>query len=316
MGHDVDRTSAVAVPPELVGKLLDAVVRALYKVSWGEARKWIETGKITVDGATWSNPLKRVGANASVMLSMSAKRPRPETDLPKGAIVHVDTHVVVVNKPAGISTIPFDETETGTLDERVRVALAKRAGPGKGGARPALGIVHRLDKETTGLVVFTRTWLAKEFLTQQFREHTVYRRYLGIAHGDVTKRTFRSRIMADRGDGIRGTSRKKGVRDTQGQLAITHVEPVEALRGATLVSCRLETGRTHQIRIHLSEAGHPLLGERVYNRGFAGEEIRAPRMMLHAAELGFIHPATKAEVKWEEPIPEDMLEVLARLRKK
>ena len=95
----------------------------------------------------------------------------------------------------------------------------------------------------------------------------------------------------------------------------THVEVVEALRGATLVACRLETGRTHQIRIHLSEAGHPIVGDRVYVRGFAGTPIAAPRLMLHAAELGFVHPATNREVRWTRDPPPDFAAVLARLRR-
>ncbi len=311
MAATVTHSSAsIPVPTELVGLLLDAVVRALYKTSWGEARKWIESGKITVDGAVWDDALKRVGAGASVTLTMTARRPRPATDLPKGALVHIDTHVVVVNKPPGISTIPFDESETGTLDERVRAALAKRAT--SAGPRPALGIVHRLDKETSGLVVFTRTWLAKESLTSQFRAHTVHRRYLAIAHGDVKKRTIKSRIAPNRGDGLRGARTRF---PNEGQMSITHVEPLEKLPGATLIACRLETGRTHQIRIHMSEAGHPIVGERVYIRNYSAEPLRAPRIMLHAAELGFVHPATEAEMRWTEPLPADIEETLARLRR-
>jgi 23S rRNA pseudouridine1911/1915/1917 synthase len=165
--------------------------------------------------------------------------------------------------------------------------------------------VHRLDKETSGLVVFTRTWLAKQRLAAQFRSHTVHRRYLAIAHGDVRSATVRTHLMENRGDGLRPAAAR---------LAITHFERLEALRGATLVACRLETGRTHQIRIHLSESGHPLVGERVYVRGFAGPALPAPRLMLHAAELGFVHPVTEREVSWECELPEDMKETLARLR--
>jgi 23S rRNA pseudouridine1911/1915/1917 synthase len=119
--------------------------------------------------------------------------------------------------------------------------------------------------------------------------------------------------VADRGDGLRGSSRLS--RSAEGREAVTHVEPLEALAGATLVACRLETGRTHQIRIHLSEAGHPIVGERVYIRAYAGRRIEAPRLMLHAAELGFVHPATGLEVHWELPLPADMRSLLERLRR-
>ncbi len=294
------------VPAELVGHPLDAVVRALFGTTWGEARRYIERGKITVNGAVWVDPRRKVGAHATVSLTMNAPRPRPATDLPDKAILHVDAHLVVVNKPSGISTVPYDESETGTLDERVRAAL----GPEKG-ARPTLGVVHRIDKETSGLVVFTRTWLAKKSLSAQFRAHTVHRRYFAVAHGDVRAQTIRSRIVANRGDGLRG-SRGRG---DEGQVAITHVEVLERLDGATLVACRLETGRTHQIRIHLSELGHPVVGERVYTRGYEGPEIPSPRLMLHAAELGFSHPVGDREVRWRVEAPADFAETLARLRR-
>ncbi len=298
------------VPKDAGRVLLDAAVRAAFEVSWGEARRWIERGKISVDGEVWTDATKKVAPGASLVLSMNAQKPRPATDLPKGAIVYIDPHVVVVNKPSGISTVPFDESETGTLDERVRAALSRMDARSDRHARPTLGVVHRIDKETSGLVVFTRTWAAKQSLAGQFRAHTVHRRYLALAHGTVVGRTFRSHIVPNRGDGLRG-SRPRG---DEGQLAITHVEVVEKLKSATLIACRLETGRTHQIRVHLSESGHPIVGERVYVRGWPGEQIPAPRLMLHAAELGFVHPATEEDVKWTMDPPKDFAETLTRLR--
>jgi 23S rRNA pseudouridine1911/1915/1917 synthase len=306
------------VPPELGGKPLDGIVRVLFATTWGKARAWIESGKIAVEGAPCTNPEKRVRAGTSVVLRMAApRRARDEAlEIDAGALVHVDPHVVVVNKPPGIATIPFEEGERGTLDERVRMLLQQRMKPGTRGTRPSLGVVHRLDKETSGLIVFTRTWAAKQSLTQQFRAHTVHRRYFAIVHGAAPTRTFRSHIVVNRGDGLRGSLPHRGPSGKEaGQLAITHVEVVEQLEGATLLSCRLETGRTHQIRIHLSEAGFPLVGERVYIRRFTGDVIPAPRMMLHAAELGFVHPATNAEMHWSLPIPADMEQTLRRLRR-
>ena len=164
-------------------------------------------------------------------------------------------------------------------------------------------------------MVFTRTWLAKHSLAGQFRRHSVHRRYLAVVRGEMwSARTFRSFLVEDRGDGRRGSAR--GAPPPDAREAVTHLEPIEALAGATLVACRLETGRTHQIRIHLSEAGHPLLGEKVYVRGSLAVPGRlvAPRLMLHAAELGFIHPATEREVRWESPVPGDMRALVERLR--
>lgn len=301
---------------------LDAAVRERFAASWGDARSWIESGKIAVDGETVTDPRAPIADGAEIVRTMSAPKPRADRDLAADAIVFVDAHVVVVAKPPGIATVPYEGAgdpgdEASTLDERVRAELTRRE-RGARGVRPSLGVVHRIDKETSGLVVFTRTWLAKKSLASQFRAHTVHRRYLAIVHGALrAKATIRSHIVPNRGDGIRGSleaSRRARGRDAEAQLAITHVEPVEALDGATLVACRLETGRTHQIRVHLSEAGHPLVGERVYIRDFAGDAIAAPRLMLHAAELGFVHPATGREMKWEQPLPGDFLAVLTRLR--
>src|SRR5262249_53509696 len=160
-------------------------------------------------------------------------------------------------------------------------------------------------------LVFARSFAAKKHLAQQLRVHSMRRRYLAIAHGEVRAGTIRSYLVPNRGDGLRGSA-QEGRRE--GQLAVTHVEPIEQLRGATLIRCRLETGRTHQTRIHLAEAGCPLLGESVYIRDFHGEPIAAPRLMLHAAELGFEHPAGGRPMLFTEPPPADFEETLARLR--
>jgi len=275
---------------------------------------------VRVGAAVVLDATARVRAGVPIALDERAPRPRA-VGLSREQIVFADAQVIVVAKPAGVSTVPYDEGETDTLDRRVRGWLAAQ-GQAPRGSRPTLGVVHRLDKETTGLLVFTRTWLAKQSLSAQFRKHAVHRRYLAIAHGDVRSGVLRSVLVGDRGDGLRGSARgargKIVTRAPAGapdaREAVTHVERLEALRGATLVACRLETGRTHQIRIHLSEAGHPVVGERVYVRRFAGPLLEAPRLMLHAAELGFVHPATEREMRWEQPMPDDMREVLARLR--
>ena len=309
------------VPPELGQKPLDAVVRTLFELSWNEARARIRSGKVAVNGATRTEPLFRVRGGADVVLAMHAPRVRPRL-LPKEAIVFVDSHVVVVDKPAGVSTVPFEEGEKGALDERVRLWLSHHGSRGVRGPHPSLGVVHRLDKETSGLIVFARSWLAKSSLASQFRAHTIERRYLALAHGRVASRTFRSRLIANRGDGLRGSLRGAPGR-REGQLAVTHVEALEHLPcglssaggGATLVACVLETGRTHQIRIHLSEAGHPIVGERVYVRGYVGPLVPAPRLMLHAARLGFDHPKTGERVGWEREPPGDFNETLGRLRR-
>jgi 23S rRNA pseudouridine1911/1915/1917 synthase len=298
------------VPAPLDGSSLDAVVRELFGLSWGKARAAIETGKVSVDGARAERLTARAREGQVIRLDMNARRVRPDTDLERSAIAYEDGHVLVVHKPAGISTVPFDESETGTLVERVNHYLRQRAGRRE---PPSVGVVHRIDKETTGLVVFTKSWLAKQSLASQFRAHTVHRIYYALVHGVVRDKTIRSSILADRGDGLRGSARS---RPEEGQHAVTHVRVKERLEGATLVECKLETGRTHQIRIHLSEDGHPLLGERVYIRNFKTDTLPAARLMLHAAELGFVHPKTELDVAFEAPLPADMRAVLARLGSK
>lgn len=163
-------------------------------------------------------------------------------------------------------------------------------------------------------MVFARTASAARHLGQQFRFHTVLRRYVALAHGEVATQTIRSTLVENRGDGLRGSShalRREGWRVAahEGQHAVTHVTRLEYLpptpshEGMTRIECRLETGRTHQIRIHLSEIGHPLVGEKLYTRNDSGALQPAPRVMLHAAELGVGHPVTGASMRWEQSPP-------------
>jgi 23S rRNA pseudouridine1911/1915/1917 synthase len=163
-------------------------------------------------------------------------------------------------------------------------------------------------------VVFARSVVAERGLGKQFHAHTVMRRYLAVVPGFVRPQRIESQLVRDRGDGRRGSTDFTN----QGKQAITHVDVVERLPGYTVLSCRLETGRTHQIRIHLAELGHPVCGEKVYHRKVDGE-VRpdpsgAPRLALHATELGFEHPATGAEMHWEMPLPADLQAFLERLR--
>lgn len=280
------------IPAAWIGRPLDALVRELFSVSWGKARDWIETGKISVDGKTLRDGRAPVsGARLSLRMNAPRREARPRVEF---EVVHLDSQLVVANKPSGISTVPYDEKEKGTLYELLCERLKARK----------LEIVHRIDKETSGLVVFARTADAAHALAQQFRFHAVHRRYLALAHGQVDDVTYRSVLLADRGDGLRGSARPGfRVAAGEGKTAVTHVSAIEQFADFTLIECRLETGRTHQIRIHLSEAGHPLLGERLYGEKGAGTE--APRLMLHAAELGFQHPASGALCLWKCPVPEE-----------
>lgn len=296
------------VTSEFSGATLARALRSLYAgSSWNEVRRLVQTGKVSVNEGRVVDAERRLTSGESIVVRMTAPRQDTAAASLQDRIVFVDTHVVVVNKPAGISTVPYEEGERGTLDELVARTVKRR---GKG-PEPSLGVVQRLDKPTSGLIVFARTLAAKRHLQQQFREHTVYRRYIALAHGAVAARTFESRLVADRGDGLRGSTDNPKL----GRPAVTHVRPIERFASATQIECRLETGRTHQIRIHLSEAGHPLLGETVYIRNYDAPLLPAPRLMLHAAELGFTHPATGNPVRFSEPIPQDMRDVIERLKR-
>ena len=315
------------VTPEAAGRPLDGALRALTGVPWSVARSMIETGKVKLSGAVMTSARRRV--TAGEVIEIDPRAPKPKTArlkaLGEDLIAYVDASVVVVRKPAGISTVPYEgedadpeDAQEETLDALVRDLLSQRSKHEKRermSGRTPLGVVQRLDKVTSGLLVFARTFAAKKHLSQQLRKREMHRRYLAIAHGDVRKATHRSLIVPDRGDGLRGSVDKiRGRAPSEDDLAVTHVEPVESLRGATLIRCRLETGRTHQIRVHLSESGHPLVGEHVYIRNYRGEQIPAPRLMLHAAELGFLHPATEREMRFEMEPPEDFQKVLESLR--
>jgi len=312
----------MTIPPALAGQTLAAIVRQQQPgQSWKQVREFISHRQVQLNGELCLDPARRVKEGDIVaLLPRPAPVPKPQRE--ELCIRHLDEHVVVVEKPAGMNTVRHpaerDWTEqrkamSPTLEDRLQLAIAARL---HRSARtlPRLRIVQRLDKETSGLVVFARTPLAERALGRQFHAHTVIRRYLALVSGFLPAQTIKSILVRDRGDGRRGSSTSPGT----GKEAITHIEVVERLNGFMLLSCRLETGRTHQIRIHLAEAGHPVCGEKVYNRDVGGRVLPdhsdSPRLFLHAAELGFQHPATTELMRWEMPLPSELDEVLARLR--
>ncbi len=305
------------------GHTLAKVLRSrLGGPSWTDVRKLIAARRIKVGDAISTDDSRRLKENEVVVL-LEHPKPLPRTAHPERLVIrHLDEHVVVVEKPAGVNTVRHPaELEWSeekreldpTLEDLAQWAVAHRL------KRPAsdlnrLRIVHRLDKETSGLIVFARSVLGERELGMQFRKHTVTRRYLTVVPGIFLDRTITSNLVPDRGDGRRGSTTFPDV----GKRAVTHVSVEERLRGYTLLSCRLETGRTHQIRIHLSETGHPVCGDKVYCKKPHGEVVAdasgAPRLALHATELGFTHPSTGAAVHWDMPLPADLAKFVAGLR--
>jgi 23S rRNA pseudouridine1911/1915/1917 synthase len=267
-------------------QLLAAHVPAL---SRRKARVLLELGGVFVDGARTKvagKMLRRgavVVANVGGALERATKevgaeaRRRDEASLPAFRVVFVDDDVIVVEKPSGLLTAPTPEGDRGTLAH----ALSLAHGP--------VSVVHRLDLETSGVLVFARNDAANRALSERFRVHDLDREYVAILAGDV-------------GFEVRDVDAPVG-----GKSALTRMTVVERLGGrATVVRCRLETGRTHQIRLHAQGIGHPVLGDRRYG-GAAPEGLpAAPRLALHAAKLGVRHPRTGEPMTFESPLPADL----------
>jgi 23S rRNA pseudouridine1911/1915/1917 synthase len=305
--------SRFIVPADQAGHTLAQVVRELQPgISWNKARELCQRGKVQCNGAVATDGAQRLRAGDEIAINVHAPRVRANV-FDEGALLHVDSQFVVVDKPAGLISVPFEEGDKDTLIDRVRALLRRKGEP----KSSELGIVQRLDKDTTGVMMFTRTLAAKRHMQQLFRTHDIERRYVAIVHGDCKTASFDTQLLRDRGDGIRGSyglfRRPKGPVPDDSQRAITHVRPLRALKGATLVECRIDTGRQHQIRIHLSEAGHPLVGEAVYVRDYSGPRISAARPMLHARTLGFAHPRHGEHVSFQSEPPDDFKELLERL---
>ncbi len=312
----------IIVSAEQAEQTVAALLRALIPgQSWNQVRRFVETRRVKIGGDLCLDPARRV--HEGEVFEFLARPAAPPRHREMIVIRHLDEHLVVAEKPSGVSTVRHPSERdwdarrkalSPTLEDLIPPLIARVEGRLRKGPLPRLRIVQRLDKETSGLVVFARSVLAERGLGKQFHAHTVTRRYLAIVPGYVRPQRIESQLVRDRGDGRRGSTDFPD----QGKQAITHVEVVERLPGYTLLSCRLETGRTHQIRIHLAELGHPVCGEKVYHRKADGE-VRpdpsgAPRLALHATELGFEHPATAAAMHWEMPLPQDLQAFLERLR--
>ncbi len=312
------------VLPRQVGQTLAAGLRQwLPGQTWNGVRKLIRSRRVMVSGNVCVDPARRLKLQDVVKLLAHPVAPPPQPEDVR--IRYLDAHLVVVEKPAGITTTRHKEERNWparrkqlqpTLDELLPGILARMAGRGRRKGRLSrVRAVHRLDRQTSGLMVFARTPLAEQGLIRQFRSHSTHRRYLAVVQGRMDARTIESYLVRDRGDGRRGSATQPGM----GKRAVTHVRPLEYLGLYTLVECRLETGRTHQIRIHLAEAGHPVCGETVYHKPPDSPAVPdasgAPRIALHAAELGFQHPITGEAMHFEMALPDDLTEFLSRLRR-
>ncbi len=279
---------------------LDRLVAVLLAVPRSQARGLIDHAGVTVNGAPCDDAGLMLAAADVVTARYEPGRryyAKPPERAPRGfSVVHVDAHLIVVAKDAGILTVPTPRGDTNTLIDRIGVFLAK-------GQRPErLSVVHRLDRDTSGLLVFARSPAVARALIAQFAGHKPERAYAAIVAGHVAAEsgTIRSLLASD--DALNQRSA------AQGELAVTHYQVADRYVGATLLEVHLETGRRNQIRVHTSEMGHPVLGDTRYRPEAAQHANWAHRRLaLHARTLGFTHPVTHAAVRFQVPLPAEFM---------
>lgn len=330
-----------------VGQPLSAMLRRIQAgKSWADVKRLVTSRFVQINGNLCTDETRRLKPGDIIRIAEhSLDKPPDEQQI---TIRYQDEHLVVVEKPAGVTTLrhaeerDWDEKRKNrqpTLDEMLQKLIDKHGiarMPGRGAGHPLqqqrkqlnkqvqrgraklkVRAVHRLDRDTSGLMVFAISTQAEQELVRGFSKHLYTRAYLAVVHGLIdSPRTIETNLVRDRGDGVRG-SLPQGQTSPDAKPAITHIKPVRPVGEYTLVECKLETGRTHQIRIHLSEIGHRLCGETTYIRPLGRENLPdtsgAPRQALHAYRLGLTHPITGHPLNYEMKLPRDLQRWLKRL---
>ncbi|HSD35303.1 MAG TPA: RluA family pseudouridine synthase [Alphaproteobacteria bacterium] len=317
-GERVELRADAAAAGERLDRWLAASLQA---VSRSRIKALVEAGQVRLAGATITDPSWRVKPGQVFELTL----PEPEAPAPQGeavplVILHEDAELVVLDKPAGMAVHPAPGSQSGTLVNAL-IAHCGESLSGIGGVKRP-GIVHRLDKDTTGIMVVAKTDAAHQHLSRQFAERTVERSYLALVWG--VPEPLEGSIVGAIGRDPRDRKRMALV-EGRGKPAETRYAVRKAFGlAAALLSCRLKTGRTHQIRVHLASTGHPLIGDATYGRMTqarlgrlppeAREAVRSfPRQALHAAVLGFEHPRTGERLGFESSLPEDFQKLLTIL---
>jgi 23S rRNA pseudouridine1911/1915/1917 synthase len=304
---------SLTIPPEAAGQRLDqALAQLLSTYSRSRIKEWIDAGQVSVDGLQSRGKDRLVGGER---IEVDATLADVVTVAPEAIdldIVHQDRHVLVINKPVGLVVHPGAGNPAGTLQNALLNFDAKLA------RIPRAGIVHRIDKDTSGLLVIARTLDAHTALTRAIEEHAVEREYEAICSGVMT-----GGGSVEAAIGRHPTDRLRMAIRESGRDAITHYRVIHRYRGNTHVRCTLETGRTHQIRVHLAHIRYPIVGDRLYGgrlllpKGASPELIEAlrgfKRQALHAARLRFEHPVSRKPIECVAPLPKDMTDLLAVL---
>ena len=305
-GNTEGGTRQLVIPDAQGGQRLDQALSALLpEFSRNRIQNWIRARKIAVDDA-WGTTKMKVSGGESVRVEIEPD-PNATPDAPEAIpldVVFEDPMLMVINKPVGLVVHPGSGNRQGTLLNALLHWVPQVA------ELPRAGIVHRLDKDTSGLLVVAKTLRAHTDLVRQLQARTVKREYLALVYGEVDRPgTVNAPLARD------PHNRTKRTVHSMGKEAVTHYDVVERFPGITLLRCKLETGRTHQIRVHMQHIGHPLVGDTVYSASRRSHlKIPFPRQALHAERLGLIHPVTQEFMQWECPLPPDFASLLQALR--
>jgi 23S rRNA pseudouridine1911/1915/1917 synthase len=295
------------------GPRLDKALAEASGLSRERVKALIAEGRVTVGGkAACQASAKCAGGDFAIDVPPPADATAAPQEIPL-VIVYEDAHLIVVDKPAGMVVHPAAGNPDGTL---VNALLHHCEGQlsGIGGvARP--GIVHRIDKDTSGLLVVAKSDVAHEGLARQFADHSLERAYLAVCNGHPDPAAGRVEARIGRSDANRKKMAVLPKDSSRGKHAITHYKTLRNMVGCALVECRLETGRTHQVRVHLASIGHALVGDPLYGRASPAvrlvlQQLRFQRQALHAAVLGFVHPVTSGRLRFTSDLPPDMKELI------
>lgn len=308
-GADYSRAPAspitLKVPEAALGGRLDVVLAGLLpEHSRSRLQQWIRDGQVTVDGVPAREPKVRLVGGEKLVVTPAAT-PEETAFAPEDVpldVIYEDDAIAIIDKPAGLVVHPGSGNWSGTLLNGLlhRYPDAARL--------PRAGIVHRLDKDTSGLLVVARSLTAQTDLVRQLQAHTVKRQYLAVLIG----RPLKSKGIVEAPIGRHPTQRTRMAVVRSGKPAITRYRTIKRFLTTSLVECQLETGRTHQIRVHMTSLGYPLVGDPLYRGRLPGPPF--PRQALHARRLGLIHPQTGEPMEWHSPLPDDMEELIAGLR--